>query len=92
MKDVIKLKRHDEFIMRFSMGKLYKTICETLLDKGVLKIERVDDHDEVRFAWELKGTYDCFSCDHSYIGDDDLIICELDGRSRDHDHVCEKWI
>ena len=54
MKDVIKLKRHDEFTMRFSMGKLYKTICETLLDKGVLKIERVDDREEVRYTWELK--------------------------------------
>ena len=50
MKSVIRLKRNDEFSMR----KLYESICEELIDSGKLEISREDDHEEVRFTWELE--------------------------------------
>ena len=49
-------------------------------------------HDCDGCEWNDEIERNCLICDNSYISDDDFLICELDGRSRDYDQVCEKWI
>ena len=44
---------------------------------------RITDHEEAERT--------CFTCANAFVDDDDLIICVLDGRSRDDDQTCEKW-
>ena len=44
---------------------------------------RVTDHDETEKT--------CFTCANAFVDDDDLIICVLDGRSRDDDQTCDNW-
>lgn len=44
---------------------------------------KVVDHDEAEKT--------CFTCSNAFVDEDELIICCLDGRSRDDDQTCDEW-
>ena len=44
---------------------------------------KVVDHDEAEKT--------CFTCSNAFVDEDDLLICCLDGRSRDDDQTCDEW-
>ena len=44
---------------------------------------KITDHDEAEKT--------CFTCANAFTDEDDLIICALDGRSRDDDQTCKEW-
>ena len=46
-------------------------------------MDKVTSHDEAEKT--------CFNCANGFVDDDDLIICVLDGRTRDDDQTCDEW-